>query len=99
MTNKDVQIDFDAPSTLRKWPSLNNERVNASWGAAPYLIAVVRQKFHLSSCPNFRDRLCTMFFAWQVPKIRRLYESIMTRGEHEQVGTVAFWLGFVGRLA
>jgi len=38
MTNNEVQIDFDAPATLKKWPSLNNERVNASLGARPYLI-------------------------------------------------------------
>ena len=33
-----AEINFDAPATLRKWPSLNNERVNASLGARPYLI-------------------------------------------------------------
>jgi hypothetical protein len=39
MPDKEVQINFDAPATLRKWPSLNNERISASWGATPYLIA------------------------------------------------------------
>ena len=34
----DNQIDFSAPATLRKWPSVNNERVSASLGARPYLI-------------------------------------------------------------
>jgi len=34
----DNQIDFGAPATLRKWPSVNNERVSASLGARPYLI-------------------------------------------------------------
>ena len=34
----DNQIDFNAPATLRKWPSVKNERVNASHGARPYLI-------------------------------------------------------------
>jgi hypothetical protein len=38
MPDKEVQINFDAPATLRKWPSLNNERVNASLGARPYMI-------------------------------------------------------------
>jgi hypothetical protein len=38
MVDKEVKINFDAPATLRKWPSLNNERVNASLGARPYLI-------------------------------------------------------------
>ena len=34
----DNQIDFSAPATLRKWPSVNNERVSVSLGARPYLI-------------------------------------------------------------
>jgi hypothetical protein len=34
----DAKIDFSAPATLRKWPSLNNERVSASLGARPYMI-------------------------------------------------------------
>ena len=31
-------IDFDAPAILRKWPSLNGERISAVEGARPYLI-------------------------------------------------------------
>jgi hypothetical protein len=38
MPDKEVPIYFNAPATLRKWPSLNNERVNASLGARPYMI-------------------------------------------------------------
>jgi hypothetical protein len=38
MPDSQVQINFDAPATLRKWPSLNNERISASLGARPYLI-------------------------------------------------------------
>jgi hypothetical protein len=34
----DTQVDFSAPAELRKWPSLNKERVSASLGARPYLI-------------------------------------------------------------
>ena len=34
----DSKIDFSAPAELRKWPSLNSERVSASLGARPYLI-------------------------------------------------------------
>ena len=33
----DTQIDFSAPAELRKWPSLNKERVSASLGARPYI--------------------------------------------------------------
>jgi hypothetical protein len=32
------EINFDAPAPLRKWPSLNNEHVNPSLGARPYMI-------------------------------------------------------------
>jgi hypothetical protein len=38
MEDTDVQINFDGPATLRKWPSLKNQRVSASLGARPYLI-------------------------------------------------------------
>ena len=34
----DTQIDFSASAELRKWPSLNKQRVSASLGARPYLI-------------------------------------------------------------
>ena len=33
-----TRIDFGAPATLRKWPSVNNERVSVSLGARPYMI-------------------------------------------------------------
>jgi hypothetical protein len=32
------EIDFNAPADLRKWPSLNNERVPKAWGGVPYLV-------------------------------------------------------------
>ncbi len=35
MDDKD-HIDFDAPATLRKWPSIKNERAGSA--ARPYLI-------------------------------------------------------------
>ena len=38
MDDTDVQINFNAPAILRKWPSLNNERISNSWGARPYLV-------------------------------------------------------------
>jgi hypothetical protein len=31
-------IDFGAPAVLRKWPSVNKERVSPSLGARPYMI-------------------------------------------------------------
>ncbi len=38
MSEPGIHIDFDAPAILRKWPSLNNERVSAALGARPYLV-------------------------------------------------------------
>ena len=35
----DTQVDFGAPAELRKWPSLNKQRVSASLGARPYMIS------------------------------------------------------------
>jgi hypothetical protein len=35
----DTKIDFSAPAELRKWPSLNKQRVSASLGACPYMIS------------------------------------------------------------
>jgi hypothetical protein len=39
MPGNNVQIDFNAAAVLRKWPSIKNERVSASLGASPYLVA------------------------------------------------------------
>jgi hypothetical protein len=36
MSSTGIDIDFNAPATLRKSPSLNNERISASFGARPY---------------------------------------------------------------
>ena len=38
MSSTGIHIDFNAAATLRKWPSLNNERISASLGARPYLV-------------------------------------------------------------
>jgi hypothetical protein len=38
MSSTGIHIDFNAPAILRKWPSLNDERVSASFGARPYLV-------------------------------------------------------------
>ena len=33
----DTRIDFSAPATLRKWPSLNKQRISTSLGARPMI--------------------------------------------------------------
>jgi hypothetical protein len=36
--DQDAKIDFSSPATLKKWPSVNKERVSAGLGARPYTI-------------------------------------------------------------
>jgi hypothetical protein len=38
MADTDVQIKFDVPAVLRKWPSVKNERVSPALGARPYMV-------------------------------------------------------------
>jgi hypothetical protein len=38
MVGNEVQINFDAPACLRKWPSLNSERLATTKHPAPYLL-------------------------------------------------------------
>jgi hypothetical protein len=33
-----VQVNFGAPAELRKWPSVNNERISDTMYRSPYLI-------------------------------------------------------------
>lgn len=39
MADTDVQINFETPAVLKKWPSLKNERISKSCGANPYFVA------------------------------------------------------------
>jgi hypothetical protein len=38
MEETNVQINFDAPAVLRKWPSIKNERISAVDGGRRYSI-------------------------------------------------------------
>ena len=38
MNDTNVQINFDAAASLRKWPSIKNERISAADGGRPYSI-------------------------------------------------------------
>jgi hypothetical protein len=59
----DTGIDFSAPATLRKWPSLNKQRVSASLGARPYMISegtldeCIQQFSSYAKC----NAICTKF--------------------------------------
>jgi hypothetical protein len=75
MPNKEAQINFDAPATLRKWPSVNNERVTASLGARPYMII-----------EGTLDE-CIQRFMSQPPSQHHLYE-IHTAAQSDLVSAV-----------
>jgi hypothetical protein len=62
----DHELDLNAPATLRKWPSLNNERIPSAWGAVPYLV----YEGKLAQC------ICK--FASYPLHTRRLYEIHIT---------------------
>jgi hypothetical protein len=38
LSMSDSRVNFSAPATLRKWPSINKERANTAPGARPYMI-------------------------------------------------------------
>jgi len=71
----DTQIDFSAPATLRKWPSVNSERVSASLGARTYMII-----------EGTLDE-CIRKFMLQPKSQRHLYE-IHTVPQTDLVGTI-----------
>jgi hypothetical protein len=75
MENTDFQINFDAPAALRKWPSLNKERISKSWGASPYLVA-----------DGTLDE-CIREFMSKPPSQHHLYE-IHTVPQAESIGAV-----------
>ena len=75
MADKEAQINFDTPGTLRKWPSLNNERINASLGARPYMII-----------EGTLDE-CIQRFMSQPPSQHHLYE-IHTAAQSDLVSAV-----------
>jgi hypothetical protein len=75
MFSTGIHIDFNAPATLRKWPSLNNERISASFSAHPYLVV-----------DGTLDECIRQFLAKPANQ-RRLYE-IHTAPQSDLVSTV-----------
>jgi hypothetical protein len=71
----DTRIDCSAPATLRKWPSLNKQRVSASLGARPYMIG-----------EGTLDE-CIQQFMRQPEAQRHLYE-IHTAPQSDLVGAI-----------
>jgi hypothetical protein len=71
----DTQIDFSAPATLRKWPSLNKQRVSASLGARPYMIS-----------EGTLDECIQQFM--QLPEAQRHLYEIHTAPQSDIVGAI-----------
>jgi hypothetical protein len=72
----DTRIDFGAAATLRKWPSLNKERVSASLGARPYMIG---------ECGTLDE--CIQQFM-QLPEAQRHLYEIHTAPQSDIVGAI-----------
>jgi hypothetical protein len=91
MSSTGIHIDFNAPAVLRKWPSLNNERISASFGARPYLVvegsldecirqflakpASQRQLYEIHTAPQ-TDLVSAVLSAEHVVEIARLRDFL-----------------------
>jgi hypothetical protein len=72
----DSQVDFSAPAELRKWPSVNKQRVSASLGARPYMIG---EGGTLDECIRQFMRL---------PEAQRHLYEIHTASQSDNVGAI-----------
>jgi hypothetical protein len=91
MSSTGVHIDFNALAILRKWPSLNNERISASLGARPYLVvegsldecirqflakpANQRHLYEIHTAPQ-TDLVSTVMSAEHIAEIARLRDFL-----------------------
>jgi hypothetical protein len=91
MSEPGIHIDFNAPAALRKWPSLNNERISASLGARPYLVvegsldeclrqflakpASQRQLYEIHTAPQ-TDLVSAVLSAEHIVEIARLRDFL-----------------------
>ena len=91
MSEPGVHIDFNAPAILRKWPSLNSERISASLGARPYLVvegsldecirqflakpASQRQLYEIHTAPQ-TDLVSAVLSAEHIVEIARLRDFL-----------------------
>jgi hypothetical protein len=87
----DTGIDFSAPATLRKWPSLNKQRVSASLGACPYMIRegtldecihqfmqlreAQRHLYEIHTAPQ-SDLVCTILPTHHIVELARLRDFL-----------------------
>ncbi len=91
MSSTGIHIDFNAAAILRKWPSLNNERISAALGARPYLVvegsldecirqflakpASQRQLYEIHTAPQ-TDLVSAVLSAEHIVEIARLRDFL-----------------------
>jgi hypothetical protein len=77
MPDQDAKIDFTAPATLKKWPSVNKERVSVALGARPYTIIAgtldecIQKDFENNVASGFG--VCFVHPCWPSPVIIRSF--------------------------
>jgi hypothetical protein len=76
----DTQIDFSAPAKLRKWPSLNKQRVSASLGARPYVISEGTLVECIQQFMQLREAQRHLYEIHTAPQFYRRTTSLSWRG-------------------
>jgi hypothetical protein len=90
-TTQEVPINFDAPASLRKWPSIKNERVSTADGGRPYSIvdgtldecvrefmskpAASRQLYEIQTAPQ-GELITAILSAEQIIELARLRDFL-----------------------
>jgi hypothetical protein len=78
MTAEDVQINFNAPASLRKWPSIKNERRTDAAYPNPYLLqdgALLACIEELLSKPASQHSLYEIHTAPQEPWVKAVLSA------------------------
>ena len=76
----DTPIDFNAPAELRKWPSLNKQRVSASLGARPYVISEGTLVECIQQFMQLREAQRHLYEIHTAPQFYRRTTSLSWRG-------------------
>jgi hypothetical protein len=84
-------IDFSAPAVLRKWPSMNGERIEAALGAKPYLVfegTLEECIQHFQSKPVSQHHLYEVHTAPQA----MIVNAVLSSGDLEQIARLRDYL-------
>lgn len=84
-------IDFSAPAVLRKWPSMNGERIEAALGAKPYMVfegTLEECIQHFQSKPVSQHHLYEVHTAPQA----MIVNAVLSSGDLEQIARLRDYL-------